>query len=85
MYRYITTGVSGPPAPAVVVDKEPEPTPTPTKAPTPSKVAQAYEKVEDDTFGDQYWYTKNAGDAEMPNSYYITNIAENKNLTVIDG
>ncbi|KAG8864217.1 hypothetical protein FRB96_006038 [Tulasnella sp. 330] len=51
----------------------------------PQNAVQAYEKVETDSFRNQYWYTLNCGDPEKPNGYYIINIRTNKYLTVMRG
>ncbi|KAG8849561.1 hypothetical protein FRB96_000711 [Tulasnella sp. 330] len=42
---------------------------------------QAYEKVENESFRNQYWYTLNTGNPDLPNAYYIINIRNGEYLT----
>jgi len=51
----------------------------------PVNQVQGYEKVESDSFRNQYWYTLNVGNADKPNCYYIINIRTNMCLSYYDG
>ncbi|KAG8864232.1 hypothetical protein FRB96_006053 [Tulasnella sp. 330] len=50
----------------------------------PPNAVQGYEKVETESFRNQYWYTLNCGDADKPNCYYIINIRTNRYLTTVE-
>jgi hypothetical protein len=51
----------------------------------PANIVQGYEKVEGESFRNQYWYTTNIGNPDLPNAYYIVNIRTNKFLTITEG
>ncbi|KAG8842434.1 hypothetical protein FRB96_005425 [Tulasnella sp. 330] len=51
----------------------------------PMNIVQGYEKVESESFRNQYWYTTNIGNPDLPNAYYIVNIRTNKFLTIAEG